>query len=119
MYEKIHQLINRFKLESKNRKQNENFIDKLKNLMEEIDSVITDSKENFLLILEEYSSEEKLLSKEIELFDKKIQNWLLNKNDGQASCNVKKTSMINDKLESSDLLKEVVDFDVSGYIILI
>lgn len=80
--------------------------------MEEIDTLITDSKEDIILKLEEFSSEEKLLTKEIELYDKKIQNWLLKKNDIQSKSSAKKSNFLNDKLESSDLLKEVIDFDV-------
>ncbi|CAF0949178.1 unnamed protein product [Brachionus calyciflorus] len=108
---RIGQLIFKFKQESRTIKPNENFIDSLKILMEEVDMMITNSKEEILLKIEELNNEEKLLSKEIEIYDKKIQNWLLNKNDENGLNGVKKISTINDKYSSSDLLKEVIDFD--------
>lgn len=82
--------------------------------MEEIDMLITESKESLLLKLEEFSNEEKLLTKELDIYDKKIQNWLLNKNDAETITS-KKIPSLNEKYSDSDLLKEVIDFDVNFF----
>lgn len=108
-------MIDKFKLESRKAKASDQFIETLKTLMEQIDSTISNSKEEFVLSLDELQNEEKLLSKEIEIYDKKIQNWSTNKNDMDTSfySNSKKNTTLNEKYSSSsDLLKEVIDFDV-------
>lgn len=106
------QMIRKFKQESVVIKPSQQVINLLKSLMEDIDTSISDFKEQNRLKYEEYFNDEKLLSKEIETFEKKIQSWHSNKDQEQ---NIKQNNQndLNSKLTECDLLKEVVDFDVN------
>lgn len=106
------QMIRKFKQESVVIKPSQQVINLLKSLMEDIDTSISDLKEQNRLKYEEYFNDEKLLSKEIETFEKKIQSWHSNKDQEQ---NIKQNNQndLNSKLTECDLLKEVVDFDVN------
>jgi hypothetical protein len=77
--------------------------------MENIEQNICNCKENIHLKLEELLNEEKLLNKEIDTFEKKIETWFNQKFDTRPTS----TPNMNQKLDSdSDLLPEVVAFDV-------
>lgn len=106
------QMIRKFKQESVVIKPSQQVINLLKSLMEDIDTSISDFKEQNRLKYEEYFNDEKLLSKEIETFEKKIQSWHSNKDQEQ---NIKQNNQndLHSKLTECDLLKEVVDFDVN------
>ena len=106
----ISKSIKKFKQESNTIKPSQQVLDFLKSFMEEIDSSISSLKEQNLFKYEEYLNDEKLLTKEIEIYDKKIQAWS-SQNDNQP---LKPTNQndVNTKLSECDLLKEVIDFDV-------
>jgi uncharacterized coiled-coil DUF342 family protein len=84
--------------------------------MEQVDASISEYKEQIHLKCDEFVNEEKLLTKEIDTYDKKILAW----SSAAASDNVANTnnknvkSELNEKLTGgSELLKEVIDFDVN------
>ncbi len=106
----ISKSIKKFKHESTTTKPSQQVLDFLKSFMEEIDSSMSSLKEKNLFKYEEYLNDEKLLTKEIEIYDKKIQAWS-SQNDNQP---LKPTNQndVNTKLSECDLLKEVIDFDV-------
>lgn len=105
-------MIKRFKQESVVIKPSQQIIDLLKSLIENIDTSITKFKEDNRLKLDEYENDEKLLSKEIEIYNKKIQTWSSN-NGTESNIRSQSTNDIsNNKLTEIELLKEVVDFDV-------
>lgn len=80
--------------------------------MESVESTVSDFKEQHHLKFEELTNDEKLLTKEIEAYEKKIHNWTTSQNN-QKDNEVKITPGLSNKnSENSDLLKEVVDFDV-------
>ena len=114
-------MIKHFKQESKIIKPSQQVLDTLRALMEQIDASISGSKEEFLLQSNELDNEEKILAKEIDVYDKKIQNWSSNSDGGvaKASSANRANSSISDKLTDSNLLREVVDFDVSKIIFLL
>ena len=84
--------------------------------MEQIDSAITSCKESFMLQLNELDDEEKVLSKEVDVYDKKILAWASNADHNNSHINsARPVSNLNDKFNDSNLLKEVIDFDVSFF----
>ena len=108
-------MINTFKNESKIIKPSQDTIDLLKSLMEQIDNSISSFKEDYHTTYEQLNDEEKLLTKEIDIYDKKIIAWSNNVNEnvnttgtGGGGGNISK--IINQNSDSS-LLKEVVEFD--------
>jgi hypothetical protein len=84
--------------------------------MENIEQNICNSKEHIHLKLEELFDEEKLLIKEVDIFEKKIENWFNQKfppNEHRSAS----TPHPNQKEDyDSDLLPEVIAFDVSSFI---
>lgn len=109
-------MVHRFKQESVVIKPSQQIIDLLKSLIEDIDTSITKFKEDTRVKFDEYENDEKLLSKEIEIYNKKIQTWSSNNNDTET--NVKSqiaNDLNNNKLTEYELLKEVVDFDVNNF----
>ena len=117
----ISQKIIEFKRESQNIKPSQTTIESLKALMETIDSSVSDFKHQHVFKYDELSNDEKLLTKEIEIYDKKIQNWSNSSSSATDKENNVKTT--NDKLidrfGECDLLKEVIDFDVIKFYFLI
>ena len=86
----------------------------LKDLMEQIDTSISEYKEQIHLTYEELNNEEKLLSKEIEISEKKIVAWqTVNQTSESIQKDSKKKLAESNDENNSNLLKEVIDFDVS------
>ena len=88
-------------------------IEQLKRQMDEIDLALTDFKKANFAACESLGHEEKILSREVDVYDTKITNWLKNGGNSDrpqtATANV---SLLSEKLSQSELIKEVVDFDV-------
>lgn len=110
----INNFISRLKEESKQKKPSAEKIKLLKDLMEQIDTSISDYKEQIHLTYEELNNEEKLLSKEIEIYEKKIVAWqtVNQTSESTQKDSKKKLAETNDE-NNSNLLKEVIDFDVN------
>ena len=110
----ISQKIIEFKRESQNIKPSQDTIESLKVLMETIDSSVSDFKHQHVIKYDELSNDEKLLTKEIEIYDKKIQNWSnCSSNAADKENNAKPNNdKLIDRFGECDLLKEVIDFDV-------
>lgn len=85
-------------------------IEQLKAQMDEIDSALTDFKRANFTYCEEMSHEEKILSREVDVFETKITSWA--KNQTGSNSDRPNVTLLNEKLSQSELLKEVVDFDV-------
>lgn len=88
-------------------------IEQLKRQMDEIDLALTEFKKANFSACESLGHEEKILSREVDVYDTKITNWLKNGGNSDrpqtATANV---SLLSEKLSQSELIKEVVDFDV-------
>ena len=107
-------MILHFKKETKIVKPSQEIIDTLKSLMEQVDACISEYKEQIHVRCDEFVNEEKLLTKEIDAYDKKILAWSSTPENNVVSHRVVK-SELNEKLTGgSELLKEVVDFDVKN-----
>jgi hypothetical protein len=89
-------------------------VEKLRLMMENIESSVYSFKENQKVKFDEYLNEEKLLQKEIEAYDKKFDIWLNQKNNGFKSERSHSTTNLKDFIENngSELLPEVITFDV-------
>ena len=110
----INNFISRFKEESKQKKTSAEKIQLLKDLMEQIDTSISEYKEKIHLTYEELNNEEKLLCKEIEIYEKKIVAWqTVNQTSESIQKDSKKKLTESNDENNSNLLKEVIDFDVS------
>jgi hypothetical protein len=106
-------MIGRFKLESQIAKPSQHVLDTLRGLMEQIDASITGCKEGFMLALNELDDEERTLAKEVDVYEKKIAAWSSSDHSSAAHINSgRPASNVSDKLTDSNLLKEVIDFDV-------
>ena len=115
--DQITQMIFKFRKESKIVKPSQEVIDTLKSLMEQVDAGISEYKEQIHAKYDEYATDEKLLSKEIDNYDKKILAWS-NTTTENVNLNTKiNKNDLNEKLTGgSELLKEVIDFDVNKYL---
>ena len=78
--------------------------------MESVETSLSDFKEQHRLKYEELSNDEKILTKEMEIYEKKIQNWALI--NTETEMKVVKQMLTDKNSENCELLKEVVDFDV-------
>lgn len=113
---RIRDLIAKFRAQPKQQlKPSPKLIEALKSQMDEIDSNITNLKAQTNSNLESLSHEEKLLTREMEVYDAKITNWLKNPNGGGAQTErPNATAGLNEHFSQSELLKEVIDFDVKN-----
>ena len=92
-------------------KPSPNAVEILKSLMENCESALNDLKEENRMKYDELASDERVLTNEIENYEKKIQDWSSMNNLGKE--NIPKQGIYKDKHEeNSELLKECVDFDV-------
>lgn len=108
---RIRQLIEAFRAQPKLVKNpSDKMIEQLKIQMDEIDSQLTEFKKHNFACSEELSHDEKILSREVEVYETKITNW--SKNQTGSNSDRPNVSLLNEKLSQSELLKEVVDFDV-------
>ena len=108
----ISQLTKQFQQDSRTIKPNEQVIKSIKALMEEIDESIADFKEENRAKLEEFANDEKLLAKELDNYEKKIQSWnSANETDYEPKSCIGIDS--NQNQTECNLLKEVVEFDVN------
>ena len=78
--------------------------------MEEIDESIARSKEEHRVRQEELAQDEKLLAKEVDNYEKKISAW---SNESTHDVEPKMGGEIISKQNECNLLKEVIEFDVS------
>lgn len=85
--------------------------------MENIESTISSLKQESQLKYDELLNEEKLCEREIELFEKKIHNWLTQKNDDLRSTKMTpgRSSSARAGVETTgtELLPEVIAYDVT------
>ncbi len=112
----IGQEINGFKNKSRAIKPSPQAVDILKDLMESVEVSISDFKEKQRLKFDELTNDEKILLKEMENYEKKIQSWATVTNENEhREAEAAKGGFVSDKnAKNCELLKEVVDFDVSG-----
>jgi hypothetical protein len=106
--------IDKFKQEARIEKPSEQLIGKIKSTMEQIDSQIGQLKEDSLSTLQSLADEEKLVSREVEAYENKIASWLNGTDVGNLVGTSSKRKIVtpNDKYANSELLPQVIEFDV-------
>ena len=129
MSEKLNQIalsVIRFKEESRRRlsEPTQANIDSLRALMEHVDGSISAYKQQHHVAYQQLCDEEKLLAKELDIYEKKIAAWAAAGNGDahqqqqqHAAASGKRAESVgsnNNNNSGSELLKEVIDFDVSS-----
>lgn len=110
---RIRQSIEAFRMQLKLVKNpSDKIIEELKMRMDQIDAALVDFKQANLAEAESLQHEEKILSREVDAYEIKITNWMKNPNVLNAN-RPKSKQYLSEKLIQSDLIKEVVDFDVN------
>ena len=126
--EKLNQIalsVIRFKEESRRRlsEPTQANIDSLRALMEHVDGSISAYKQQHHVAYQQLCDEEKLLAKELDIYEKKIAAWAAAGNSDAhqqqqqqhaAASGKRAESVGSNNNNGSELLKEVLDFDVSS-----
>ncbi|XP_045140993.1 coiled-coil domain-containing protein 112 [Echinops telfairi] len=86
-------------------------VEKLREMMEEIENAINTFKEEQRLIYEELIKEEKTTNNELSAISRKIDIWALGNSETERAFRVMASKMPVDKVAPSNLPEEVVDFE--------
>ncbi|KAK2506599.1 hypothetical protein MC885_021003, partial [Smutsia gigantea] len=108
---KIHNNVKKLQHQLKDVKPTPDFVEKLREMMEEIENAINTFKEEQRLIYEELVKEEKTTTHELSAISKKIDSWALGNSETEKSSRAKSSKVPAGKLTSSSLPEEVVDFE--------
>lgn len=105
-------MIEGFRLQPKQvRNPTDKMIEQLKSQMDEIDVALCEFKRANFDVYESLVHDEKVLTREVEVYDAKIANWA--KNPGGSNSDRPNVSLLSEKLSQSERLKEVIEFDVN------
>ncbi|XP_075788102.1 coiled-coil domain-containing protein 112 isoform X1 [Pelodiscus sinensis] len=108
---KIHNNVKRLQRQLKDVKPTPEFVEKLKEMMEEVENVIHCFKEEQRLIYEDLMKEEKSTTNELRALEKKIDTWALHSSTRERVFNLLSGKVPVDKTLQNHLPKEVVEFE--------
>ncbi|KAM9694424.1 coiled-coil domain-containing protein 112 [Trichechus inunguis] len=108
---KIHNNVKRLQHQLKDVKPTPDFVEKLREMMEEIENAINTFKEEQRLMYEELIKEEKTTNNELSAISRKIDIWALGNSETQQAFRVMASKVPVDKVTPSTLPEEVVDFE--------
>ncbi|XP_034869830.1 coiled-coil domain-containing protein 112 isoform X1 [Mirounga leonina] len=108
---KIHNNVKKLQHQLKDVKPTPDFVEKLREMMEEIENAINTFKEEQRLIYEELLKEEKTTSNELSAISRKIDTWALGNSGAEAAFRAVSGKLPVDKEMLSTLPEEVVDFE--------
>ncbi|RUS80027.1 hypothetical protein EGW08_012197 [Elysia chlorotica] len=109
---KISHMVKRFHHELRDVKPTPEFVEKLKSIMEEIESAINSFKQQQHLKYEEFLTSEKILSQEIQQLEIKFENWSQrSKQDGAPAKSLLVKPLASTRDVTKDLPPEVAAFD--------
>ncbi|XP_059549828.1 coiled-coil domain-containing protein 112 isoform X7 [Myotis daubentonii] len=108
---KIHNNVKKLQHQLKDVKPTPSFVEKLREMMEEIENAINTFKEEQRLIYEELIKEEKITNNELSAISRKIDTWALGSSETEKAFRVMSGKVPVDKLAPSTLPEEVVDFE--------
>ncbi|KAM5329199.1 coiled-coil domain-containing protein 112 isoform 2-T2 [Glossophaga mutica] len=91
--------------------QGKKFVEKLREMMEEIENAINTFKEEQRLIYEELIKEEKTTKNELSTISRKIDTWALGSSETEEAFRAMSSKVPVDKITPSTLPEEVVDFE--------
>ncbi|NXS06500.1 CC112 protein, partial [Neodrepanis coruscans] len=108
---KIRNNVKRLQQQLKDVKPTPEFIDKLKEMMEEIENAINAFKEEQRQIYEQLLKDEKASINELSLFERKVELWALGSLTTEKVLKLRSARVTVDKTLENDLPKEVVEFE--------
>ncbi|XP_006886737.1 PREDICTED: coiled-coil domain-containing protein 112-like [Elephantulus edwardii] len=108
---KIHNNVKRLQQQLKDVKPTPDFVEKLREMMEDIENAINTFKEEQRLIYEELIKEEKTTNNELSAISKKMDMWAFGNSETEQAFRVVANKVPVDKLSSSTLPEEVVEFE--------
>ncbi|NXC23450.1 CC112 protein, partial [Campylorhamphus procurvoides] len=108
---KIQNNVKRLQQQLKDVKPTPEFVDKLKEMMEEIENAISAFKEEQRQIYEQLLKKEKATINELNLFERKVELWALGSLTTQKVLKLPSAMVTVDKTLENHLPKEVVEFE--------
>ncbi|XP_064339343.1 coiled-coil domain-containing protein 112 isoform X3 [Camelus dromedarius] len=108
---KIHNNVKKLQHQLKDVKPTPDFVEKLREMMEEIENAINTFKEEQRLIYEELIKEEKTTNNELSAISRKIDTWALGNSETEKAFRAMSSKVPVDKVTPSTLPEEVVDFE--------
>ncbi|XP_042789278.1 coiled-coil domain-containing protein 112 [Panthera leo] len=108
---KIHNNVKKLQHQLKDVKPTPDFVEKLREMMEEIENAINTFKEEQRLMYEELTKEEKTTNNELSAISRKIDTWALGHSGAERACRAASGKVPVDKMMPSTLPEEVVDFE--------
>ncbi|KFU97681.1 Coiled-coil domain-containing protein 112, partial [Pterocles gutturalis] len=108
---KIQNHVKRLQQQLKNVKPTPEFVDKLKEMMEEIENAINAFKEEQRQIYEQLLKEEKTVINELSLFERKVELWVLGSKTTEKVLKLPSARVSVDKTLENHLPEEVVEFE--------
>uniref|UniRef100_A0A8D2CSF1 Coiled-coil domain containing 112 n=1 Tax=Sciurus vulgaris TaxID=55149 RepID=A0A8D2CSF1_SCIVU len=108
---KIHNNVKKLQYQLKDVKPTPDFVEKLREMMEEIENAINTFKEEQRLIYEELIKEEKTTNNELNAISRKIDIWALGNSETEKAFRAISSKVPIDKVIPSSLPEEVVDFE--------
>ncbi|XP_034511777.1 coiled-coil domain-containing protein 112 isoform X2 [Ailuropoda melanoleuca] len=108
---KIHNNVKKLQHQLKDVKPTPDFVEKLREMMEEIENAINTFKEEQRLIYEELIKEEKTTNNELSAISRKIDTWALSNPGAETAFRAVPGKLPADTVMPSTLPEEVVDFE--------
>ncbi|XP_027725018.1 coiled-coil domain-containing protein 112 isoform X1 [Vombatus ursinus] len=108
---KIHNHVKRLQQQLKDVKSTPEFVEKLREMMEEVENAINTFKEEQRLIYEELIKEEKITTNELNALQRKIETWTLSNSGTERLFKVPSSRVPLDIVMPNNLPEEVVEFE--------
>ncbi|XP_021508234.1 coiled-coil domain-containing protein 112 isoform X1 [Meriones unguiculatus] len=108
---KIHNNVKKLQHQLKDVKPTPDFVEKLREMMEEIENAINTFKEEQRLIYEELIQEEKTTNSELSAVSRKIDSWALGNSETEKAFRAISSKVPIDRVTPSTLPEEVVEFE--------
>ncbi|XP_044518233.1 coiled-coil domain-containing protein 112 isoform X2 [Gracilinanus agilis] len=108
---KIHNHIKRLQQQLKDVKSTPEFVEKLREMMEEVENAINTFKEEQRLIYEDLIKEEKITTNELNALERKIETWPVTNSGTERLFKESSSKVPLDLLMPNNLPEEVVDFE--------
>ncbi|XP_069348352.1 coiled-coil domain-containing protein 112 [Eulemur rufifrons] len=108
---KIHNNVKKLQHQLKDVRPTPDFVEKLREMMEEIENAINTFKEEQRLIYEELIKEEKTTNNELSAISRKIDSWALGNSETEKAFRAISSKVPVDKVAPSTLPEEILDFE--------
>ncbi|XP_012514965.1 PREDICTED: coiled-coil domain-containing protein 112 [Propithecus coquereli] len=108
---KIHNNVKKLQHQLKDVRPTPDFVEKLREMMEEIENAINTFKEEQRLIYEELIKEEKTTNNELSAISRKIDSWALSNSETEKAFRAISSKVPVDKVAPSTLPEEILDFE--------